>query len=677
MKYIRSKRLSSPAARRAAALLALGAASLGSAGSAWAQSCPIGSYCYYTPPVLSAPLLFPQGYGSNLVLTSPSGTTTGTLSVNGGAAQPFTVTAGTPLIVPMGPVENKISGFLVAEQRGVFVVASSSELIIDQRLIADAWQSSSTVKSNVVGLGTRFRAAGYSLNLANGDGTGYDFISVYAPSAVSVTVEAPPGAVAPFWNDGIAGLTHSFSLQEGQTYMLRSLTGADIDGALITSDQPISVAIGGRGWGPSGCGDDGMDHLIPTSYLGTQFVVDDYPSTSPENLRVIADTDGTDVLVNGALAATLNQGEYFQPSIAGVTFIETSQPAYVFQNAGQTACELDVALIPPVAFAPVSVDLSFNVIGSGTVNVILPTVAVATILLDGAPLLAPSIVPVPTHPEWSRVRFPVSGGNHAVAAQSDFQLGMVSANFNPGTGLFAYFNPYRLPGCGDGMVAATEGCDDANTEDGDGCSSACQVENGYQCNNEPSVCSVIDTDGDGIGDNADNCPATPNPGQEDADADGLGDACDNCPMATNLGQEDADMDGIGDVCEPDQDMDGIIDDSDNCVMTANPGQEDADMDGIGDACEPDQDMDGVTDGSDNCPDVSNDDQADTDGDGIGDACDEPRVDDSFHGEGTTFLCHCRQVPGQATGGALPAALAALLSLGLVHRRRASRRSSSI
>lgn len=101
------------------------------------------------------------------------------------------------------------------------------------------------------------------------------------------------------------------------------------------------------------------------------------------------------------------------------------------------------------------------------------------------------------------------------------------------------------------------------------------------------------------------------------------------------------------------------------------------MDGIGDACEPDQDMDGVTDGSDNCPDVSNDDQADTDGDGIGDACDEPRVDDSFHGEGTTFLCHCRQVPGQATGGALPAALAALLSLGLVHRRRASRRSSSI
>ena len=127
-----------------------------------------------------------------------------------------------------------------------------------------------------------------------------------------------------------------------------------------------------------------------------------------------------------------------------------------------------------------------------------------------------------------------------------------------------------------------------------------------------------DSDGDGVIDLIDNCPNTPNPGQEDADGDGLGDACDtctdtdgdgfgnpglpantcpadNCPVTPNPFQEDADGDGVGNAC-------------DNCPTTSNSGQVDTDGDGVGDVC-------------DNCPSTPNPGQGDADGDGLGDACD--------------------------------------------------------
>jgi len=88
---------------------------------------------------------------------------------------------------------------------------------------------------------------------------------------------------------------------------------------------------------------------------------------------------------------------------------------------------------------------------------------------------------------------------------------------------------------------------------------------------------LIDSDGDGIPDNIDNCPHTPNGpllgtcisdvnktchsdadcgtgkcsmNQEDTDSDGIGDVCDNCPTICNPLQLDADGDGKGDLCDP-------------------------------------------------------------------------------------------------------------------------------
>jgi hypothetical protein len=63
-----------------------------------------------------------------------------------------------------------------------------------------------------------------------------------------------------------------------------------------------------------------------------------------------------------------------------------------------------------------------------------------------------------------------------------------------------------------------------------------------------SVQIVLDADGDGIADVADNCRRTYNPDQADRDGDGVGDACDNCPLLANADQLDTDGDGQGNAC---------------------------------------------------------------------------------------------------------------------------------
>ena len=121
-----------------------------------------------------------------------------------------------------------------------------------------------------------------------------------------------------------------------------------------------------------------------------------------------------------------------------------------------------------------------------------------------------------------------------------------------------------------------------------------------------------DGDGDGWGDDCDNCRFVPNPLQENSDHDRMGDACDNCWYADNDFGTDKDGD-----CKPLWNQ-GVPytkdphcgDACDNCPDIYNPFQENSDSDKWGNAC-------------DNCWIVPNEDQKPSRG-GFCDIARDPR-----------------------------------------------------
>ena len=117
----------------------------------------------------------------------------------------------------------------------------------------------------------------------------------------------------------------------------------------------------------------------------------------------------------------------------------------------------------------------------------------------------------------------------------------------------------------------------------------------------------VDSDGDGVGDNADLCPSDPldayhnNDGDElcdisdpDDDNDGVLDYVDLCPFDSSGYYGNFDGDELCDVADPDDDNDGVPDVSDAFALDASESV-DTDGDGIGNNADLDDDGDGIPD----------------------------------------------------------------------------------
>ena len=114
------------------------------------------------------------------------------------------------------------------------------------------------------------------------------------------------------------------------------------------------------------------------------------------------------------------------------------------------------------------------------------------------------------------------------------------------------------------------------------------------------------------------------PGSVDSDGDSIPDQDDNCPAVSNLNQTDMDGDGIGDECDDDIDGDGT-DNSEDAFPEDENETKDDDGDGVGNNSDAfpqdgnethDDDGDGVGNNSDAFPQDANE-TLDSDNDGVG------------------------------------------------------------
>jgi outer membrane protein OmpA-like peptidoglycan-associated protein len=145
---------------------------------------------------------------------------------------------------------------------------------------------------------------------------------------------------------------------------------------------------------------------------------------------------------------------------------------------------------------------------------------------------------------------------------------------------------------------------DGVNDDYDACPDSPEDRDGFE---DDDGCPDTDNDGDGIPDPNDNCPDLPEDvdGFEDEDGcpdldndqDGIPDRDDRCPNEPEDFDGDEDTDGCPDLVK-DSDNDGIPDDVDRCPLQPEDIDGFQDDDGCPDL---DNDLDGIPDEVDNCP----------------------------------------------------------------------------
>ncbi|HTG45250.1 MAG TPA: IgGFc-binding protein, partial [Verrucomicrobiae bacterium] len=254
-----------------------------------------------------------------------------------------------------------------------------------------------------------------------------------------------------------SGVPYSVVLQAGETYQFRDTqnTPHDVTGTLIIADKPVAV------FGSHQCAnvatkdvffcDYLVEQLLPSQHGGTNFVVMPLKTRNGDTFRFLALEDKTDVFVNGVVVApNLDRGRFRETLRTGPSHIRSTRPIMVAQYANSANYD-NVVISDPfmTIIPPTRLFLSSYMIcvpsadfPSNHVNIVIPSAAAGTVLIDGVavPAAAYSVIP---GSGYSGAQPNVATGPHLVqslgGAAGPIPFGLIVYGFNE-------FDSYGYPG---------------------------------------------------------------------------------------------------------------------------------------------------------------------------------------------------------------------------------------
>jgi gliding motility-associated-like protein len=408
---------------------------------------PQFSKTHYIPPLTSSSILTPQDH--YIYISTPSiQDVKFKIVLIGGNTISATVNKATPYRYFIGDGDNtqlfeSSSNTGKVTNKG-FIIESEGLIYANIRTNAGGFnQAGGLVAKGISGLGKRFRA-GAMLNSSNISGL-LNFFSILATeNNTEVKISNIPNGTMLANSTPYNASDPPILLNKNEGYILaiNSNTGSNLIGALIESNKNIVVNSGSFGGtndptnasgGSSPGRDIGFDQIVGADKIGSDYIFIKGKGTDVlERVLLIADSDNTEIFVNGSTSAiaTIQAGDKYVLDggqfINNNLYIKTSKNVFAYQSTGENLSNANQNLffVPPLnCSTPKIVDNipQINLIGSrnyvGVVNIVTETGA--TVLINDVPTTA-SPIPINGKPDF--VYYSVSGLTGNIAIKSTKQV---------------------------------------------------------------------------------------------------------------------------------------------------------------------------------------------------------------------------------------------------------------
>lgn len=345
--------------------------------------------------------------------------TTGVVSIPGlGFRAEFAITAGrhSTVRLPDDAVPDDVPpeshGSVRVDPHAVVVQARREVTVYGVNRVIASTDAFLAVPDDVAGTSTR--AAGFN-------SSGWGQIDVVALEPETVVTVDPPGGT---------GTTRT--IQPGE--VLRVYEGDtmhQVTGSRVSADRPIQVLSGdwcGSIWAQLYC-----DHLVeamwPSETWGTHFLTVPLAGRDFDMITVVADRPATEVVLDGALVATLEPGESYTTRVDAAAEVRTSAPAMVvqystsiFADAERTDGDPFQMLVPPAEqWLDRYTVASLPGFARNLLNVVIRDGSQGSVRLDGAAVDPAAWSPIGSS-GFVGAQLPVGAGEHRVTGERSFAL---------------------------------------------------------------------------------------------------------------------------------------------------------------------------------------------------------------------------------------------------------------